>query len=308
MADHDISRRKLLQGVMATMVASALPPGALAQRRGPETREVPSTGERLPLVGLGTWITFNVGNDPVLLEECTEVMRAFFSAGGRLIDSSPMYGSSQDTIGHGLDELAAHDDVYAADKIWTSSPGSGPEQVEESREKWGVPRFDLLQVHNLVAWEENLDTLLEMKEAGELRHVGITTSHGRRHDAIERIMREKPLDFIQITYNVLDREVEQRLLPLAREKGIGVIVNRPFQQGRLIERLEGKPLPEWANEIEADSWAQLLLKFIISHPDVSCAIPATTRVDHLRENMAAGHSPLPDDTLRQRMADYVREL
>lgn len=293
---------------MATMAASVLPPGALAQRRGPETREVPSTGERLPLVGLGTWITFNVGNDPVLLEECTEVMRAFFSAGGRLIDSSPMYGSSQDTIGHGLDELTAHDEVYATDKIWTSSPGSGPEQVEESREKWGVPRFDLLQVHNLVAWEENLDTLLEMKEAGELRHVGITTSHGRRHDDVERIMREKPLDFIQITYNVLDREAEQRLLPLAREKGIGVIVNRPFQQGRLIERLESKPLPEWANEIEADSWAQLLLKFIISHPDVSCAIPATTRVDHLRENMAAGRLPLPDDTMRQRMADYVREL
>ncbi|MDI5986491.1 aldo/keto reductase [Halomonas sp. M4R5S39] len=309
LAPSRLSRRALLGGLVSLAAATALPPlGALAQRPEPLAREVPAIGERLPLVGLGSWITFNVGDDPVLLEECTAVMAQFFAMGGRMIDSSPMYGSSQATIGHGLGELDALDRVYAADKIWTSRPGNGPAQVEASRRHWGVPRFDLLQVHNLVAWEANLTTLLEMKAAGEVRHVGITTSHGRRHDTIEHIMRDAPLDFVQLTYNVVDREAERRLLPLAKEKGIGVIVNRPFRQGRLTERLAGEPLPEWAAEIGAGSWAQFILKFIISHPAVSCAIPATTRVDHVRENLAAASAPLPDDALRRRMADYVRAL
>jgi diketogulonate reductase-like aldo/keto reductase len=262
----------------------------------------------MPLVGLGSWITFNVGDDPVLLEECTAVMEAFFAGGGRLIDSSPMYGSSQATIGHGLSKLDAIDRVYAADKIWTSSPDEGPSQIEGSRSHWGVPRFDLLQVHNLVAWEANLETLQGMREAGDVRHIGISTSHGRRHDTIEHIMREAPIDFVQLTYNIVDREAEQRLLPLAREKGIGVIANRPFQQKRLIRRLEGKPLPEWAGEIDAGNWAQFILKFIISHPEVTCAIPATTQVVHVRENLAAAREPLPDADLRRRMADYVQTL
>lgn len=311
MAHHPppLSRRTLLGGMLSVAAAaSLLPLGALAQQPAPQMREVPSTGEQLPLVGLGSWITFNVGEDPVLLEECTAVMAQFFAMGGRMIDSSPMYGSSQATIGHGLEALDAVDRVYAADKIWTSNPARGQAQVEASRHDWGVPRFDLLQVHNLVAWEANLETLLEMKAAGEVRHVGITTSHGRRHDGVERIMRDAPLDFVQLTYNVVDREVEQRLLPLARERGIGVIVNRPFRQGRLTERLAGEPLPAWAAEIGAESWAQFILKFIISHPAVSCAIPATTRVDHVRENMAAAGTPLPDDALRRRMADHVRAL
>lgn len=306
---RSLTRRTLLQGMLSVAAAGALAPlDALAQREAPLMREVPSIGERLPLVGLGSWITFNVGDDPVLLEECTAVMEAFFAADGRMIDSSPMYGSSQATIGHGLAQLEARDRVYSADKIWTSSPAEGPGQVQASRREWGVPRFDLLQVHNLLAWQENLRTLREMKEAGEIRHIGITTSHGRRHDELERIMRSEPLDFVQLTYNIVDREAEERLLPLARDKGIGVIANRPFQQKRLIRRLEDKPLPEWAKEIDAGNWAQFILKFIISHPAVSCAIPATTRVDHVRENMAAARSPLPDEATRKRMADYVRSL
>ncbi|WP_181422007.1 aldo/keto reductase [Halomonas sp. LBP4] len=306
---HPLSRRTLLGGMLSVAAAASLPPlGALARQPGPQMREVPSTGEPLPLVGLGSWITFNVGEDPLLLEECTAVMAQFFAMGGRMIDSSPMYGSSQATIGHGLEALDAVAQVYAADKIWTSNPAGGPAQVEASRRDWGVPRFDLLQVHNLVAWEANLETLLGMKAAGKVRHVGITTSHGRRHDGVEHIMRDAPLDFVQLTYNVVDREAEQRLLPLARERGIGVIVNRPFRQGRLTERLAREPLPAWAAEIGAESWAQFILKFIISHPAVSCAIPATTRVDHVRENMAAAGTPLPDDALRRRMADHVRAL
>ncbi|SDJ13667.1 aldo/keto reductase [Billgrantia gudaonensis] len=304
-----LTRRRLLGGLAALAAASALPPlGTRAAHAEIASRQLPAGNLRLPLVGLGSWITFNVGDDPQLLEACTAVMRAFFEGGGRLIDSSPMYGSSQATIGHALAELDAVGPVYAADKVWTSNPDEGPGQIEASRRHWGVPRFELLQVHNLVAWEAHLETLLAMREAGEVRHVGITTSHGRRHEAIERIMREAPIDFVQLTYNIVDREAERRLLPLARERGIGVIANRPFQQKRLIRRLEDKPLPDWVAETGANNWAQFILKFIVSHPDVTCAIPATTRVDHVRENLAAAREPLPDAALRRRMADYVATL
>ncbi len=304
-----LSRRRLLRGLLAAAAVTALPSaGALARAAEPLTRELPGTGKSLPRVGLGSWITFNVGDDPVLLEACTAVMAAFFAAGGRLIDSSPMYGSSQATIGHALERLEAVDRVYATDKVWTSSPAEGPAQIEASRRTWGVPRFDLLQVHNLLGWEGHLETLQAMKAAGEVRHLGITTSHGRRHEEVERIMRREPLDSVQLTYNIVDREAESRLLPLARERGIGVIANRPFQRKRLIRRLAGKPLPPWAAEIGATTWAQFILKFIISHPAITCAIPATTRVDHVRENLAAAREPLPDDAMRRRMADHVRGL
>jgi diketogulonate reductase-like aldo/keto reductase len=235
-------------------------------------------------------------------------MRAFFAAGGRLIDSSPMYGSSQEVIGYGLGRLGRPESVFSADKVWTSSGSAGPRQVEVSRQNWGISRFDLLQVHNLLSWEAHLKTLIAQKAAGEVRYVGITTSEGRRHGEFERIMRQHPLDFIQVTYNVLDREVEARLLPLARERGIAVIANRPFQEGVLLDRLARYPLPTWAAEIECRSWAQFVLKFIVSHPAVTCAIPATTRVDHLRENMEAAHGRLPDDATRARMVAYVEGL
>ncbi|MDN3557439.1 aldo/keto reductase [Halomonas maura] len=302
-----LSRRRLLGGLLALAAGAALPP---FPARGSEilTREVPAIGEALPLVGLGSWITFNVGDDPLLLEECTAVMAAFFAGGGRMIDSSPMYGTSQATIGHGLATLDAAGKVYATDKVWTSNAAEGPSQIEASRRDWGVPRFDLLQVHNLLAWEANLDTLQAMKAAGEVRHIGITTSHGRRHGTLERIMRDADIDFVQLTYNIVDREAEARLLPLARERGLGVIANRPFQRKRLVRRLAGEPLPGWAAEIGAESWAQVILKFIVSHPAVSCAIPATTRVDHVRENLAAAREPLPDAALRRRMAEHVRAL
>ncbi|KLK91754.1 aldo/keto reductase [Microvirga vignae] len=269
------------------------------------TRTIPSTGEALPLVGLGTWITFNVGNDNEARDSCAAVIRAFFETGGRLIDSSPMYGSSQDVVGYGLQKLGHPPRLFSADKVWTSSASAGPSQIAESRRHWRVPRFDLLQVHNLLAWEAHLRTLLAMKAAGEVRYVGITTSEGRRHREFERVMRQHPLDFIQVTYNILDREVEERILPLAAERGIAVIVNRPFRQGALIDRLERYPLPAWAAEVGARSWAQFILKFILSHPAVTCAIPATTRVDHVRENMAAASGRLPDAAMRSRMIASV---
>jgi diketogulonate reductase-like aldo/keto reductase len=272
------------------------------------TRPIPSSGEALPLVGLGSWVTFNVGDDVASRDSCAEVMRAFFAGGGRMIDSSPMYGSSQDVIGYGLQKLAMPSSLFAATKVWISSGSEGSAQIEASRTSWAVSRFDLLLVHNLLAWEEHLPTLFAMKAAGQLRYVGVTTSHGRRHEELEQIMRSQPLDFIQVTYNIQDREIEERILPLAAERRIGVIINRPFQGGDLFPDVEGHPLPDWAAQIGATSWAQFLLKFVISHPAVTCAIPATTRVDHVQENLHAASEPLPDAATRARMIEYFEQL
>jgi diketogulonate reductase-like aldo/keto reductase len=300
------TRRAFLQTAGAATAAGAILPTVLsAAETRPASRAIPSSGEAMPMVGLGTWITFNVGEDPQLRDECAAVMAAFFEAGGRMIDSSPMYGSAQPVIGAGLQKLGRPQALFAADKVWTS--GYGAAQIEQTRQYWGVPRFDLLQVHNLVAWETQLPLLFEMKAAGKLRTVGITTSEGRRHDLFERIMREQPLDFVQFTYNAVDREAETRLLPLAAERGIAVIVNRPFQQGALTRRLANAPLPGFAAEVGATSWAQLLLKFILAHRAVTVAIPATSRVDHVRENLAAAAGPLPDEALRERISALVRE-
>jgi diketogulonate reductase-like aldo/keto reductase len=302
-------RRTILRGALAAAAAATIPAGrGWAQAGAPTTRPIPSTGEAIARVGLGTWVTFNVGTDDELRDACAAVMLAFFQAGGQMIDSSPMYGSSQQVIGYGLRKLGRPAGLFAADEVWTSAGSRGSSQIEQSRRLWGVPRFDLLQVHNLLAWEEHLRTLFAMKAAGQLRYVGITTSEGRRHDLMEDIMRRQPLDFIEVTYNIVDREVEDRILPLAANRGIGVIVNRPFQRGALLQRLSGKRLPAWAGDVAASSWAQFVLKFIISHPAVTVAIPATSQVPHVRENMAAAAGPLPDPAMRLRMASYVREL
>jgi diketogulonate reductase-like aldo/keto reductase len=304
-----LSRRRLLGALVATGAAAAVGPRiSAAQLDAIITRPIPSTDEKLPAVGLGSWITFNVGYDDVARASCAEVMRNFFEAGGRLIDSSPMYGSSQATIGYGLYKLGKPPALFSADKVWTSPASRGPAQIEVSRKQWNVPRFDLLQVHNLLAWKEHLPTLFAMKASGQLRYVGITTSEGRRHRDFEQIMRTQPLDFVQVSYNVLDREAEARILPLAQERGMAVIINRPFRQGALIDRVARHPLPSWAGEIGCVSWAQLLLKFIIAHPAVTCAIPATTSAAHARENVGAARGPLPDEVMRQRLVSLVEQL
>ncbi|MNF68024.1 General stress protein 69 [compost metagenome] len=301
-----ITRRRLL-GALAALALLG-PRLAPAREDGPATRPIPSSGERLPLVGLGSWITFNVGDDRAARDACAKVMANFFRAGGQLIDSSPMYGSAQEVIGYGLAKLGHPARLFAADKVWIADGAAGRRQMETSRQRWGILRFDLLQVHNLLAWPAHLPTLFAMKAAGQLRYVGITTSHGHRHDEMARIMASQPLDFVQLTYNLVDREVEQRLLPLARERGIAVIVNRPFQRGELLRRLDRHPLPAWAGEIDCTSWAQFALKFVISHPDVTCAIPATTRVDHVLENLGTATGALPDQAMRSRMAALAARL
>ncbi|SCZ62746.1 aldo/keto reductase [Thiohalomonas denitrificans] len=304
-----LSRRRFLGALGCAIALGGISSGFGANWERPvNTKPVPGTGEPLAVIGMGTWITFNVGTDPLLRDERTEVLRTFFELGGELIDSSPMYGSAEAVLGYGLEKLGYPPDLFAATKVWTSSGAEGPSQVSESRRLWGVDRFDLLQVHNLVAWREHLETLFAMKEEGRVRYVGITTSHGRRHKDLEAIMRSQPIDFVQVTYNAVDREVESRILPLAVERNIAVIANRPYQGGSLINKVQRHPLPEWAAECGCRNWPELLLKYIVSHPVVTCVIPATTRVEHMRENMGAATGSLPDAAMRERISAYVRDL
>lgn len=303
---NNLQRRRLI-GLAVGAWGAAVSRSATGQPAQDVLRKtIPSSGEKLPAIGLGSWITFNVGDDTMARRGCTEVVRHFFEDGGRLIDCSPMYGSSQPVIGEALARLDAVGRVFSADKVWTS--GDGAAQVAASRAHWGVPRFDLLQVHNLLAWRTQLPLLFERKRAGQLRYAGVTTSDGRRHDELESIMLAHPLDFVQVTYNILDRAVEQRILPLARERGIAVIANRPFREGVLIRALERRRLPAWAAEIDCANWAQFLLKFIVSHPQLTCAIPATTQLAHVRENMGAARGRQPDAAMRVRMAALVADM
>ena len=307
-------RRQFL-GDLAGLSALALTGGfpALAQAVKPAngfmlTKAIPSTGEQIPVIGMGTWITFNVGEDRALRDHRTEILRIFFERGGGVIDCSPMYGSSADVLGYGLERIENTQNLFSASKVWTWLTANGPDQMEEQRRRWGVERFDLMQVHNLLSWEGHLKTLREDKEQGKIRYLGVTTSHGRRHQELERIMRNEPLDFVQLTYNILDRQAEDRLLPLARERGIAVIANRPYRQKALFHRFQHHPLPDWAGEAGARNWAEFFLKFIVSHPAITCAIPATSQIPHIKENMGALYGHLPDQNMRRRMIEYLESL
>jgi diketogulonate reductase-like aldo/keto reductase len=273
------------------------------------TRAIPSSGERLPVIGMGSWLTFDVDPDSLLLERRCEVLKTFFERGGALIDSSPMYGRAEAAIGACLARLPSAGRLFAATKVWTWGERLGIDQMEHSRRLWGVARFDLMQIHNMLDWKTHLETLKEMKAEGQIRYIGITTSHGRRHRELERVLaREEAFDFVQFTYNLADREAEHRLLPLAAERGLAVIVNRPFQGGTLFERLRGRALPPWAAQFDCRNWAQFMLKFIVSHPAVTCTIPATTRVEHMQENMGAAYGRLPDARMRRRMVEAFTAL
>ncbi len=301
------SRRRSMAALLAAGAALAglEPSRAQSTPAGPGARwmrRIPSSGEMIPAVGLGSWITFNVGDDAVARANCTQVVKAFFEGGGRMVDSSPMYGSSQPVIGHALKALSHPAQLFSAEKVWIGDPARGVAQMEASRAFWGVPRFDLMQVHNLLAWQEHLPRLFDWKAAGRLRYVGISTSEGRRHDELEKIMRSDPIDFVQLSYNLVDREAEKRLLPLAQERGMAVIVNRPFRQGALLQQLRPRALPGWAAAAGCDSWAHVALKFVLSHPAVTCAIPATSQLAHVRQNLGAAMGPVPDVAMRARMA------
>lgn len=300
-----------MQMIAAGLASASLSPRSLlAAGATPVTKPIQSSGKSLPVIGMGTWKTFNVGSDSRLRSERAQVLEAFVKHGGGMVDCSPMYGTSAEVVGFACQQLGHPGSIFSAEKVWTGDGGETRAQIARQGSLWNLEQFDLVQVHNLVAWEAHLETLREMKHGGEVGHIGITTSHGRRHRELEQIMEAAPLDFVQLTYNLTHREVEQRLLPLAREKGIAVIANRPYDGGRLIKGLKARhSIPAWAvAEFDCAGWADFLLKFIVSHPGVTCAIPATTRVDHMRENMLAGGGPMPTPQLRERMIRHVESL
>ncbi len=300
-------RREFLQCLAGLGSSLILATGRLGASPASLTRRIPSSGEHLPVIGLGTWLTFGIDpDDAASMAVRQQLLHEFLQLGGRLVDSSPMYGTAQEVIGRSLQNIGSYKKLFAATKVWVRGYRHAIQQMERSRLLWKIPRFDLMQVHNLLDWQSHLPLLQDMKRTGRLRYIGVTISHGRRHKELIQIMRGQKIDFVQFTYNLLDREAEQELLPLAADLGIAAIINRPFQGGRLFQLLGRQRLPAWAAEIECNHWAQFFLKYIISHPAVTCAIPATSQLTHLQQNMAAVYGNLPDARMRRKMLAYVQ--
>jgi diketogulonate reductase-like aldo/keto reductase len=273
-----------------------------------ERRTIPVSGETIPVIGLGTWRTFDAGNSREKRKALLEVMKALNKNGASVIDSSPMYGSSETVVGDLSGELNLRSDLFLATKVWTSGKEDGIYQMNESFRKMKTEKMDLMQVHNLVDAQTHLKTLRSWKEQGKIKYIGITHYMPSMYpDMIRLIKNEKP-DFVQCCYNIATREAEKELLPLAKEKGVAVLINRPFEEGNLFSRVEGHPLPTWAKDYDISSWAQFFLKFIISHSAVTCTIPATSNPLHMEENAAAGGGKLPDEKTREKMAEYFRSL
>ena len=272
------------------------------------TRPIPATGEAMPVIGFGTWQTFDVGADKAALAQRREVLQVLFDAGGRMIDSSPMYGRAEAVVGTLLKEMGARDKAFLATKVWTSGERAGITQMRESAAKLGTPSIDLMQIHNLVDWRTHLKTLRAWKAEGRFRTLGITHYTVPALDDLADIIRKEKIDFVQLGYSIGTRAAEQRLLPVAAERGVAVIANQPFDSGDLFQRSKGKPLPAWASELDCTSWAQFMLKYIVGHPAVTCAIPGTARPDHARDNIAAALGRLPDERQRRRMAEYWEAL
>ena len=309
---RNISRRRFLQSLSAMGLSAPYLPSVLsnpASQNIVPLNTIPKSGEKISALGMGTWQTFAIEDDANELETRVNILKTFFSMGGMMIDSSPMYGTSERTIGQCLKRISDVKNLFSATKVWTRGWESGMRQMERSRMLWGVNQFDLMQIHNLLDYETHIATLKDWKKQGKIRYIGITTSHGRRHEDMLDIMKSEPaIDFVQFTYNILDRDAEQYLLPLAKEQNLAVIINMPFDKGRLFDRVEGKKLPAWARDIDCFNWAQFFLKFVISHPAVTLAIPATSRVDHMHENMGALIGRLPNQAMRKHMVDYFRNL
>ena len=271
-------------------------------------RAIPSSGEKLPVIGLGTWQAFDVGPGAAERQPLEEVLALFVKLGGRVVDSSPMYGRAEQVIGDIAAKLDLHRSLFLATKVWTTGKEAGIASMEKSLAKLQANKIDLMQVHNLIDVKTHLATLRDWKEQGRARYFGITHYNSSAYGEVAKLLRSEKFDFLQINYSLLEREAEKEILPLAQERGVAVIVNRPFGGGNLFSRVREKPLPEWAREFDCQSWAQFLLKWIIAHPAVTCAIPATSKARHLADNMPGGVGRLPDAKLRQRMFDTVSTL
>jgi diketogulonate reductase-like aldo/keto reductase len=291
------------RAILRLMAAAA---GAASGQAGAGTpilaRPIPSSGETVPAVGLGTWRSFDVGADAVAQAPLKEVLQRFVELGGRVVDSSPMYGAAESVIGDLAGDLGIGDRLFLATKVWTSGRQAGIAQMEQSARRLRARRLDLMQIHNLLDWRTHLRTLRDDQQAGRLRYVGVTHYTASAYDELERVLRSEPMDFVQVNYSLGEREAARSILPLARDRGIAVLVNRPFASGNLFQRVRGTPLPPWAAEVGCESWAQVFLKWILADPAVTCVIPATSRAQHLVDNMRAGIGALPDEISRKRMA------
>jgi diketogulonate reductase-like aldo/keto reductase len=287
---------------------TALALGVNAQEKKIMTRKIPSTGEELPAVGLGTWQVFNVGTGAAERAPLRETLAAFVKAGGKMIDSSPMYGAAESVAGDLAAELNLHDRLFVATKVWTRGREEGIREMETSFKRLRVQRMDLMQIHNLLDVDVHTQTINDMKSRGRVRYTGITHYTASAHAEVERQLKKTKYDFLQINYSLAERDAEKRLLPLCKDKGIAVIANRPFAEGAMFRRVKGKPLPAWAAEVGAASWAQFFLKWIVSHPAITVAIPGTGSPGHVADNTAAGFGSLPDEGQRRKMAAYFDSL
>jgi aryl-alcohol dehydrogenase-like predicted oxidoreductase len=299
------NRRDVLASMVGAGAALFAGTPAAARPRSLIQRRIPSSGEEVPAVGLGTWQTFDVGGGEAERAPLREVLRRFVAEGGRVIDSSPMYGRSEAVVGELAASLGVADRLFVATKVWTRGRAQGIAQMQASMRLLRAPRLDLMQVHNLLDVDTHLATLADWKAAGRVRYVGVTHYTVSAYDALAGVLERHAVDFVQLNYSLLTRDAERRLLPLARDRGIAVLVNRPFEGGDAFREVRRRPLPAFAAELECRSWAQLFLKYILSHPAVTCAIPATSNPEHLSDNMGGGRGPLPDDALRQRLVRAV---
>ena len=299
---------KVIGGTAAGLFLPITPRAANESSSAMLTRSIPSSGEKLPVIGLGTWQAFDVDLTTDNRTQLDEVLSLFVKFGGRVIDSSPMYGRAEEVIGDLTATLGILDKLFLATKVWTHGKESGIKSMERSMALLRTKRIDLMQVHNLVDVHTHLATLREWKEQGRIGYVGITHHEAGAFGEIEKLMRSEKLDFVQINYSLMEPEAEQSLLPLAHERGIAVLANRPFGAGDLFDKVRSKPLPDWASEFDCRSWAQFFLKWIVAHSAITCAIPATNKPGHLEDNMQGGTGRLPDPKTRRRMVEFVSSL
>ncbi|MDR8389637.1 aldo/keto reductase [Aliifodinibius sp. S!AR15-10] len=271
-------------------------------------RAIPSSGEELPVVGLGTWIQFDVGESSTARKPLKEVLRLMAEHGGEVIDSSPMYGNSEEVVGDLSTELGIADQFFYATKVWTSGRQSGINQIQASMQKMRRDTIDLMQIHNLLDWQTHLQTLKNWKQDGRIRYIGITHYTTSAHDRLEQIIRSEDIDFVQFNYSIRTRNAEQSLLDTALENGVAVIINRPYEGGSLFGAVSGRDLPEWAADYDINSWGQFFLKYILSHPAVTCVIPGTSDPEHLVDNMGAGYGRLPDEQGREKMVQFIEKF
>jgi aryl-alcohol dehydrogenase-like predicted oxidoreductase len=270
-----------------------------------QTRPIPKTGEAVPVIGLGTWQTFDVGEGEAERAPLRQVLKDFLASGARVIDSSPMYGRSEQVVGDLLKAFQPADKPFLATKVWTSGKKDGEQQMTTSLRRMGTERMDLMQIHNLLDWKTHLPTLREWKAAGRIRYLGVTHYQLSAFDELERLIKTESLDFVQLPYSLAVREAEKRLLPAAAEHGTAVLVMRPFEAGSLMRQVKGKPLPPWAADFDCASWAVFFLKFILGHPAVTCPIPATRNPRHLADNLQAGFGRLPTEAQRRKMIAHL---